>query len=79
MRCDHCRAPNYGTLDQFALSIPEVQQFWRQHPRIHILPHKELTVENRPGLKITVENVSGPARLDLLFDRASFQVLAIQR
>jgi hypothetical protein len=79
MHCDHCRAPNYGTLDQFALSLPEVQQFWRQHPRIHFLPQQEVTVENRPGLKITVENVSGPARLDILFDRSNYLILGIQR
>jgi hypothetical protein len=77
MHCDYCHAPNYGTLDQYALSLPDVQQFWRKYPRIHILPEQEVTVEDRPGLKVTIESPVKTAGLDLLFDRKTFQVLAI--
>ena len=70
--CNKCRAKNYGTLQQWALTLPEVQQFWRNHPRIRTQPEQEITIDGRPGIRITIESLSSSAQLDLLFDQATF-------
>jgi RNA polymerase sigma-70 factor (ECF subfamily) len=75
--CSNCQAKNYGTLDQFALSLPQVQKFWRQHPRMRLLPEKEISIENLPGLLIRVESVTTAASVAVLLDETTYEVRGV--
>lgn len=76
VRCEHCGAGSYESLDGFALNSPAGRRFWREHPRIRTLPQRELTHQGAPAIVISFESVSGPAAIDFVVHRDSYALLA---
>lgn len=68
----HCQAcqqwPRQTDIVALAHHYPEVQQFWRAHPRMYTLPVRVVEVTGRPALLVTFQAVNGHAELELLFD-----------
>lgn len=69
----HCAKCNswafQSDLAAFAFSTPAVQEFWRNHPRMIILPERPIETGDGPGLLIAFQDLTGPARIELIFAR----------
>jgi hypothetical protein len=68
------------SLDGLVLALPEGRRFWRDYPRLRILPQREIEeVDGRPALVTRLTAVSSPAGLDVIVSRDNFRVLKIDR
>ena len=75
--CASCNIANWSSLDFMLFSLPEVQHFWKKHPRLRTLPQQDLEVVGRPALLTTFESITEQARLDIVTSADSFVVLNI--
>lgn len=57
------------------LDSPEAQRFWRRHPRMQALPVTELEFEGRSALHTGFVSRDDTARLDVIADRETYEVL----
>jgi RNA polymerase sigma-70 factor (ECF subfamily) len=76
-RCDACGALDVQPLSYMALDHPATQRFWRRHPRMRLLPPRELSYGGRPALRTTFESVDGATQLSVIADAGTFAVLAL--
>jgi hypothetical protein len=72
-----CPARNNSGLSGLALFTPEGRRFWREHPRMRLLPTRQVETDGRDAVVIGYESVAGAAQLDTLFARDTFELLAI--
>jgi RNA polymerase sigma factor (sigma-70 family) len=72
-----CKPQNFSTLSDLALSTPQGQQFWRQHPRMETLPEREVERDGHTVFVIRFESLTEYAWLDVLVDRGTLQVREI--
>ncbi len=47
------------------------------HPRLRKLPEREVEARGRPAIVTTFESVTGPARIDLVSARDTYETLAV--
>ena len=75
--CLHCRSVIHISLVGLALWLPEGCQFWRAHPRIRVLPERE--VERAEGCMIVIsfQSVTDSAQLHVLFAQETYEVLHV--
>jgi RNA polymerase sigma factor (sigma-70 family) len=71
-----CHAQHHADIAGMALSTAEARRFWRAHPRIHLLPYREVETGGREVIVVRYEAVGG-AQLDTLFVRDSYELLSI--
>ncbi len=76
--CAYCGATFGVTPSGLAFSTPEVQQFWRRHPRMRLLAERDLHLEGRLAVRIHFEDVTAQASIDVIFARDNFQLLQVQ-
>lgn len=76
--CSSCGLTDVTDLGRFTLDLPATQRFWRAHPRIHILPEREITWACQPALLTLVMSVASQARLEVIYAPDRFTVLATQ-
>jgi len=74
-----CRAVNFTELSGMALYTPEGRRFWREHPRIRLAPLRSVEAGGREAFVVGYESVTGTARIDTLFARDTFELLAIHQ
>jgi RNA polymerase sigma-70 factor (ECF subfamily) len=74
-----CEPINFQTLSGFALALPEGQRFWHEYPRIHRLPEREVEIDGRAALMVSIESIPSEARLDVLFERDTLELIHIQQ
>ena len=78
--CHFCGSVTNMSLDGLVLALPEGRRFWRDYPRLRILPQREIEeVDGRPALVTRLTAVSSPAGLDVIVSRDNFRVLKIDR
>ena len=77
IRCHSCQAMIHATLQGLVLDLPEAQQFWRQHPKLRMLP--EVEVDGRSTLVTTLESLGDKARLDVVSASNTYQVMGVYR
>jgi len=65
------------SLNGLVLTEPEGVRFWRAHPRLRKLPEREVEARGRPAIVTTFESVTGPARIDLVSARDTYETLAV--
>lgn len=75
--CDHCGTICTSSLPSLVMSLPEVSAFCRVHGRVRTLPLCQLEAAGQPAVRMTIESVTGLARLDVLSGRDTFVVLGI--
>lgn len=75
--CEACGEGVSASLGGQVLALPQVQRFWREHPRMRTLPGRLVEAEGRVAVVTTFEAVDGGARLDVLSDRDTFRILEI--
>ncbi|MBV7330794.1 RNA polymerase sigma factor [Chloroflexi bacterium TSY] len=75
--CDRCED---GTLDSWhylALSLPQVRQFWRKHPRMAELPDRQVEIANSPAVLTGFESVTDGTKIEVAFSTNTFEVIDI--
>ncbi len=76
--CPACQEEEDGaSLWHLALDTPEMQPFWRQHPRIRALPLREIEVEGSPAFVTSFQSMTDNARFDVVSLRATHDIIGI--
>ena len=75
--CEFCRSSCKTSLNSLLLCLPEGKQFLQAHPRIRTLSSQEIEAEGRPSILSRFESVSDNARLTVVSDYETYQVLRI--
>jgi len=65
------------SLGSLALSLPEVRRFWREQPRMHQLPQREIEADGQPAVATGFESVTGRARVDVVVAQRTFNVIGL--
>lgn len=79
--CDYCTPGDYSwsSLEFMNLSLPEAQDFKREHPRIRTLPMQEIEAEGRPAIVTIFESVTSAQRLVVVSALDTYETLRIER
>ncbi|GHO88708.1 RNA polymerase sigma factor [Dictyobacter formicarum] len=75
--CEHCQSRCYSSYDYLALSLPALDQFRHQNPRIRTLPVRYIEAQGGRALVSSYESVTSSARVDVVTSLENFQVLQI--
>jgi hypothetical protein len=76
-RCAHCRNAAHTGFEAIVLGLPEGRRFWRDHPRLRRLPHRDIDVGGRPAVVTTYESVTDSARLDVVSTRDTVDLVGV--
>ncbi len=78
LHCDACRdIPAAMRLSNLALYHPEAWRFWREHPRLRLLPERAVERQGRAALVIPYISLRGTATLDVIAARDTYELLAV--
>lgn len=77
MVCDHCSGINCITLEALVLFLPEGRAFMRTHPRIHLLPYRNIEFAGRSAIVTRFESVTETASFEVISDYETYEVLKI--
>jgi RNA polymerase sigma-70 factor (ECF subfamily) len=74
-RCERCAA--IGDLHLLSLTLygPVGRRFWQDHPRIRMLPEREIVAAGRPALLTRFESLTDAASLEVVSAQDTFEVL----
>ncbi|HEX3271075.1 MAG TPA: RNA polymerase sigma factor [Ktedonobacterales bacterium] len=72
-----CQVENTCSIAGLALFTPEGRRFWREHPRIHGLPLREVEVFGRLAMVVSYASLNESAQFDIAFARDTLQILHI--
>ena len=75
LRCQSCFTTRYFSPEGLVCSLPEFQQFWHRHPRLHRLPPEDVEAEGQAATVTRIESLSGSASFTAVWARDSYQVL----
>ncbi len=75
--CDHCQEGSLDSWLSVALCLPQVRQFWRDHPRMRSVPTDHAEVAGTPAVLVGFESVTGSAKIEVAFTWDTFQVLYV--
>jgi len=75
--CASCGCTRDLLLAGLSLWRPEGQRFWRDHPRIRLLPERTIEADGRAAIVTSYESVTGRATLDVIADRDTFRVIGV--
>ena len=70
--CGLCHRVSHISLPWLVLASREGQRFWRQNPRIRLLPEREVEVAGCAALVTSFQSVTGQARFDVVSRRQTF-------
>lgn len=77
VRCPTCGVRDSASMWHLALDTPEAQRFWRRHPRMRALPVTGLEFDGRPALRTGFISRGDTARLDVIAERGTYEILRI--
>ena len=77
IHCEHCGTICSSSLASLVMSLPDVRVFANAHGRVRTLPLRQLDAAGQPAVQMTIESVTGLARLDVLSGQDTFAVLGI--
>ncbi len=76
--CSHCTRLSCLTASGMAFHTPEVQQFWRDHPRLQLLAEHPIRFENHEAVQVTFRSVTDSAILEAVLSRTTFETLSVR-
>jgi RNA polymerase sigma factor (sigma-70 family) len=79
MICPHCGHRSFMNLSGVTLASAEGRAFWRDFPRLYMLPHYKIEYENRPAVVITGQSWNTDDQLVAIFAQDTHEVLTIFR
>jgi hypothetical protein len=59
------------------MASPQAQRFWREYPRIKILPSQEIEAEGSMAFVTRIQSISGSAALEVISKRDTFELLGV--
>ena len=77
LRCPVCGWASNKSLTGLIFSLPQVQQFWREHPRLRTLPPQEIEVEGSIAFITRLQSVTDSTELTVISRPDSFDPLEI--
>ena len=77
IRCAACGTLATTARAAMALCLPEGREFWRRHPKIRFRPSPPVEVAGHPAIVSRLESLTDSARLDVLTDRETYEVIAV--
>ncbi len=79
--CEYCSPArsSWTSLEGLVLALPEARSFQRDHPRIRLLPAREVERDGRPAIVTTFESVTTQERLAVVSARDTYETLHIER
>jgi RNA polymerase sigma factor (sigma-70 family) len=75
--CPACGVVDDAPLSHLLLDMPDVQQFWRSHPRIELLPVRVTEVHGRSALLSGFASVDTAERIEVVSASDTFEVLHV--
>ena len=76
-RCSQCQAEYMIQLGFFALTLPAVQKFWQEHPKIHLLPNQELEADGQSTIITRFESLTDQSKIAIVSSKDTFETLRI--
>ena len=77
IECRACRRRVHSALSGLALGRPDAQRFWRDNPRIRLLPERAVEAAGRDALVTGFQSVTGAATLTVIAARDTYEVIAV--
>lgn len=75
--CPACGWASNKTLSGLVMGLPEAQRFWREYPRLRILPDQEIEAQGSPAFLTRLQSVTGLAELHVISKRGTFETLEV--
>ncbi len=72
--CEACGIRDSESLESLVFALPEVQEFYRQHPRLRLLPHYEVEVDGHVAIVTRFESVTNQEEVVVLSAADTFEV-----
>ena len=79
LRCGTCLSVMSMRLSNLVLYQPCAWEFWRHHPRIHLLPERSIEVDGRSALVLSYRSLQDTARLDAVVGEDTYEILSIHQ
>jgi hypothetical protein len=77
-RCHSCGAECAQPLAGLALASPAGRRFYREHPRIRLLPEQDIEVEGHPAIVTHFASLTSCDTLDVIIARDSGRLMGVQ-
>jgi RNA polymerase sigma factor (sigma-70 family) len=77
LQCPACGWVSNKAFSGLVLSLPEVQKFWRQHPRIKTLPPQQIEKDGAPVFVRRLQSVQDAAEITVIARLDSFDPISI--
>lgn len=75
--CYACGWASNKSRSAMMMALPEAQRFWRENPRIRILPMQEIESQGSAAILTRLQSITSAAELAVLSTRDTFDVLGI--
>jgi len=75
--CPVCDWASNKSLAGFVIALPEAQRFWREHPRMKMLPAQELEAQGSLAFLTRLQSVTSNAELTVISRRDTFELIAV--
>ena len=75
--CTACDETVSSSMHGLASALPEVRRFGREHPRLRLLPEREVESRGVPAIVVRHEDVLGTAGVDVVLARDTLRVLEV--
>lgn len=76
--CEHCNASVSSAWAGLALCLPQGRAFWQKHPRICVLPEREVEIAGSPAVLTGFHSMASNAIFEVAFSKNTFEVLYVQ-
>jgi predicted DNA-binding protein (UPF0251 family)/transcription elongation factor Elf1 len=77
LRCPVCGPVGGADIVRLTVDRLETQRFWREHPRIRVLPPRDVETAGMAAVVMRVESLADGAKLDLVWARETLLVLGV--
>jgi RNA polymerase sigma-70 factor (ECF subfamily) len=76
--CPDCgKGAGTESWESLTLSLPEVGEFWRDHPRMRALPRREIDADGSPAVVTGYASLTDVARIEVVTTKDTLRVLRV--
>lgn len=77
LQCSACSLTSNKSFSGLVMGLPEVQQFWRQYPRLRILPEQEIEAQGTKAFLTRIQSVISAAEISVISQPSTFETLQL--
>ena len=77
LTCRACGAENSAPLSHLLLDMPLIQQFWRRHSRMQVLPVRTIERDGRAALLCGFASVDATATIEVISAADTYEILHV--